>query len=100
MIFVSVNTPTKTFGHGAGRLRDLGAARAHPRHQCLVGGALEVGGANAFLAQRISPINSISALGERYGLDEVARYWDAVVSMNEYKSRPEPMLAPGTIRDS
>ncbi len=90
--------------------------------------------ANAFLAQRISSINSISALCERttadvaevshaigldarigkrfldasvgfggscfkkdilnlvyicesYGLDEVARYWESVVSINEYQKR-------------
>jgi UDPglucose 6-dehydrogenase len=228
MIFVSVNTPTKTFGHGAGRAADLQywertarsilqharsdtivvekstlpvrtaeamerifrGGNGHGRFQVLsnpeflaegtaiqdlerpdrvlIGGpetpagqaALEtlVGlyarwvprerilttnvwsaelsklAANAFLAQRISSINAISALCEQteadvlevtraigtdrrigplflragvgfggscfqkdignlvylcehYGLEEVARYWDAVVTMNDYQKR-------------
>jgi UDPglucose 6-dehydrogenase len=229
MIFVSVNTPTKTFGHGAGRAADLQywerTARSilqHGRGETIVvekstlpvrtaeamerifrsgnggngrfvvlsnpeflaeGTAIEdlehpdrvlIGGpqtdagraaaealasvyarwvprdrilttnvwsselsklvANAFLAQRISSINAISALCEQteadvlevsravgadrrvgslflragvgfggscfqkdiqnlvylcehYGLDEVARYWEAVVTMNQYQKQ-------------
>ncbi len=228
MIFVSVNTPTKTFGHGAGRAADLQywertarnilkhargdtvvvekstlpvrtaeamerifrSGNRHGRFQVLsnpeflaegtaiqdleqpdrvlIGGPQTDAGraavealvavyahwvphdrilttnvwsselsklvANAFLAQRISSINSISALCEHteadilevsravgadrrigplflragvgfggscfqkdiqnlvylcehYGLDEVARYWEAVVTMNDYQKQ-------------
>src|SRR5216684_3182286 len=192
VIFVSVNTPTKTFGEGAGKAPDLQywektartiveasrgnkivaegtairdlehpdrvligshetpdgvAARdvlieiyAHwvPREQIVTSdiwsAELSKLASNAFLAQRISSINSISALCERtaadvvevtraigldgrigkrfleasvgfggscfkkdilslvyicesYGLDEVARYWESVVSINEYQKK-------------
>jgi len=228
MIFVSVNTPTKTYGHGAGRAADLQhveqTARTILRHargdvvvvekstvpvrtaeamerifrsgngqarfevlsnpeflaegtavrdleepgRVLIGGRETEAGraavealvevyahwvprerilttniwsselsklvANAFLAQRISSINSVSAVCEQteadilevsravgadsrigplflragvgfggscfqkdiqnlvylceyYGLEEVARYWDAVVTMNQYQKR-------------
>src|SRR6266851_306437 len=190
VIFVSVNTPTKTFGEGAGKAPDLQywektartiveASRgnkivvekstlpvrtahamerilnsnrkglrcdvlieiyAHwvPREQIVTSDIwspeLSKLASNAFLAQRISSINSISALCERtaadvvevtraigldgrigkrfleasvgfggscfkkdilslvyicesYGLDEVARYWESVVSINEYQKK-------------
>ena len=43
--------------------------------------------ANAFLAQRISSINSISALCEKADADiqEVADYWEGVVRINDYQ---------------
>ena len=45
--------------------------------------------ANAFLAQRVSSINAMSALCEATGadVDEVAEYWEQVVKMNEYQKR-------------
>ncbi|KAA8542532.1 hypothetical protein F0562_023684 [Nyssa sinensis] len=54
IIFVSVNTPTKTLSLGAGKAADLTYWES---------------AANAFLAQRISSVNAMSALCEATGAD-------------------------------
>ncbi|XP_043919504.1 UDP-glucose 6-dehydrogenase [Protopterus annectens] len=104
LVFISVNTPTKTFGMGKGRAADLKYIEACARR--IVDASegykivtekstvpvraaesirrifdsntkpnLSLQAANAFLAQRISSINSISALCEATGADveEVAK---------------------------
>ncbi|KAJ0776988.1 putative UDP-glucose 6-dehydrogenase [Helianthus annuus] len=136
IIFVSVNTPTKTRGLGAGKAADLtyweSAARmiadvsksdkivvekstalkdvyAHwvPEERIICtnlwSAELSKLAANAFLAQRISSVNAMSALCEATGADvaqdilnlvyicecnglpEVANYWKQVIKVNDYQ---------------
>uniref|UniRef100_UPI00398EDF7E UDP-glucose 6-dehydrogenase isoform X3 n=1 Tax=Pristiophorus japonicus TaxID=55135 RepID=UPI00398EDF7E len=104
LIFISVNTPTKMYGMGKGRAADLKYIESCARRIVAVSNGykivtekstvpvraaesirrifhsnikpdLTLQAANAFLAQRISSINSISALCEATGADveEVAR---------------------------
>merc|ERR1712194_828880 len=84
IIFVSVNTPTKTKGVGAGRAADLrfieGVGRSvseyanwvpweHILTTNLWSSELSKLVANAMLAQRVSSINAISLLCEKTGAD-------------------------------
>nr|KYP34898.1 UDP-glucose 6-dehydrogenase [Cajanus cajan] len=78
IVFVSVNTPTKTQGLGAGKAADLtyweSAARMIAdvsKILCtnLWSAELSKLAANAFLAQRISSVNAMSALCEATGAD-------------------------------
>nr|KYP76412.1 UDP-glucose 6-dehydrogenase [Cajanus cajan] len=83
IVFVSVNTPTKTHGLGAGKAADLtyweSAARMIAdvsksdkiKILCtnLWSAELSKLAANAFLAQRISSVNAMSALCEATGAD-------------------------------
>ncbi|CBI15150.3 unnamed protein product, partial [Vitis vinifera] len=83
IIFVSVNTPTKTRGLGAGKAADLTYWESAARMIADVKGIsyqilsnpeflaeeLSKLAANAFLAQRISSVNAMSALCEATGAD-------------------------------
>ena len=94
IIFVSVNTPTKTFGAGAGKAAlcertgaDVSEVSYAVSRDSRIGSKFLRPGVGFGGSCFKKDILNLVYLCEQYNLHEVANYWEQVVLMNDYQER-------------